>query len=915
MNPWRRMRHVFPRPQRCILLTGLALALLLVSAGSASAAAAKAGASANADNANANANADADAVTFDRSLLSGGGSNTVDLARFEKGQIVLPGLYNVDLYVNNVAVGRANVRFAARPGHPHQVRPCFDPALLQHTRLQPVLSATIKERMQQSSACVTIGELVPGASTQFDLGELRLDISVPQASMHLMPRGYVAPENLTDGVNAALVNYNFNTYRTRSLGVTQTSAYLNLAAGLNLGRWRFRHKSALVWQAAAGDTPAQHRWQNIESYVQRDIEPLHAQLTVGDTYTSGDLFDSMGLSGVMLSTDERMLPSSLRGYAPVVRGVARTNAKVTIRQNGVLLYQTTVAPGPFQIDDLYPTGSGGDLDVEVDEADGSVRHFSVPYASVQQLLRSGTTRFQLASGHLRNQGLTDRPLVTEGTLRHGFSNLFTGYTGVVGTRGYFAFLAGGAFNTRWGALAADVTSARTKIPGVATLKGHSYRLTYSKILPVTDTSVSVAAYRYSTRGYLGLNDAMMARDYARRGLQVFATAPQTLPVNGQPPIPGLPGIPGTLAPASLYTGGIDRPRNRFSITLNQRLGRDGGSFYLNASTRDYWNRSQHDTQFQVGYNNHFHSMGFNISATRTRDAFGRSDTQLFASFNIPLGDSSHAPMLNASLARDSQRHWREMTTLSGNGGDQNQFTYNATASHDGSTGDSALSVNSGYRSPYAVLHASAGKGRGYTQASVSVAGAVVAHPGGITFGQPTGDTIGIVVAKHAAGTRVNNAVGGRVGPNGYALVPYLTPYAYNTVNLDPRGLPLDVQLDATSTRVAPRAGAVVMIPFQTQYGRSLIVQAQLSDGKPLPFGARVSNARGHDLGVVGQGGQMLIRGVDEHGGDALVHWSDDAGKAHSCRFPYPAAGARSGQRRAFIDTVCRPVNGTPGGKS
>ena len=92
-----------------------------------------------------------------------------------------------------------------------------------------------------------------------------------------------------------------------------------------------------------------------------------------------------------LSTDDQMLPDSLRGYAPVVRGVANSNAKVKISQNGVTLYETTVSPGPFQINDLYPTGYGGDLRVSVLEADGSEHTFTVHYAAVLLSLRPGSS--------------------------------------------------------------------------------------------------------------------------------------------------------------------------------------------------------------------------------------------------------------------------------------------------------------------------------------------------------------------------------------------------------------------------------------------------------------------------------------------------------------------------------------------
>ncbi|QLK87715.1 hypothetical protein E3U36_05420 [Arsenophonus endosymbiont of Aphis craccivora] len=73
----------------------------------------------------------------------------------------------------------------------------------------------------------------------------------------------------------------------------------------------------------------------------------------------------MNFNGLALASDERTLPDSLRGYAPVVRGVANTTATVTIKQNGNQIYEKTVSPGAFSITDLYPTSYNGDLDVEI----------------------------------------------------------------------------------------------------------------------------------------------------------------------------------------------------------------------------------------------------------------------------------------------------------------------------------------------------------------------------------------------------------------------------------------------------------------------------------------------------------------------------------------------------------------------
>ncbi|UGB45831.1 fimbrial biogenesis outer membrane usher protein [Frateuria edaphi] len=857
-------------------------------------------------------------ASFDRNLLSGAGSNTTDLSRFEHGNPVLPGNYNLDIYLNTVWVGRRDVRFEAASMQ-DSATPCVDRKLLDQLGLHPAKhSVELQDQLQDPAACVSVGELIPDATMSVDMADLRLDTSVPQAYLGQMPRGYVSPEYWDAGVPAALLNYNFNSYHSSSRGLSQTSSYLGLNAGFNIGPWHLRQDSAVNWQSATAGARAQKHWQTIDSYLRRDLPSLRAQLTIGDSYTDGGVFDSFGLRGVQLATDDRMLPDSLRGYAPVVRGVANSNAKVTVSQNGVQIYQATVAPGPFTISDLYPTGYGGNLDVTVTEADGRTRTFAVPYASLAQLLRPGTTRFGFAAGELRNRSLLDRPTVVQGTVQHGFNNLVTGYAGVEGAQAYAAVVLGAALNTRYGALAFDVTEAHARIPGGAdeadsSRSGRSMRVSYSKILPETNTSLSVAAYRYSTSGYLDLTDAALARDYARRGLDAFGYVPPaavTL-IDGVPLQTALtPGQQAALSGTAIdpvNTARLQRQRNRFDLTLSQRLGDQGGSFYTNVSASDYWDRGGTDTQFQLGYNNSFGRLSYGISATRTRDPSGHYDNEYFASFSLPLGDSGHAPSLSLNLSRDQLGSMQEQAMLNGSAGVDNQFNYGATVSH-GDSGN-AGSLNGGYRSPYAVFNASAGSGSGYSQTSLGVSGAVVAHPGGVTFGQPMGDTVGIVYVPGATGARLNSATGTRIDRFGYALVPYLTPYNLNTIEIDPKGLPLDVQLDATSAQVAPHAGAVVLLKFKTQTGRPAIVRARLASGQALPFGAQVFGTSDIPVGVVGQAGQILVRGVDQ-AGTLTARWQDDHGATKSCSFSYhiePRGNEARLDKYQEVSATCTPT--------
>lgn len=513
-----------------------------------------------------------------------------ELSRFERNNPVAPGSYNVDIYLNGSWISRRDVRFIAAADNPGATA-CIDRSLLGQLGLGDAGARADHAGVDVTNPCIDVGRLFPGTSVTFDQPNLRVNISVPQAWLAKSARGYVSVQDWDAGVSAAILNYQFSTFHSASQGISQGSTFLGLGAGLNIGAWHLRQDSSLT--AQTGSAGSRHQWQNVASYAQRDLPAWRAQLTIGDSFTSGELFDSIGVRGVRLATDDRMLPDSRRGYAPTVRGVAAGNAQVRVSQNGIVIYQTTVAPGPFVISDLYPTGYGGDLHVSITEADGRVRIFTVPYASLPQLLRPGVTRFEIAAGQVRDQVLLSKPDVAQATVQRGFSNLVTGYAGAVGAQGYGAILLGSALNTDFGALAVGATAARAAIPGLPTQTGQGVELSFSKILPRTDTAITIAAYRYATSGYLGLRDAMQARDRARRGLPVFASGVATSAGLAPELIPGLASpnqlqpVGGIGAAETTLDTGLDRPRNRLDLSLSQQLGGRGGSLYANVSSRDY----------------------------------------------------------------------------------------------------------------------------------------------------------------------------------------------------------------------------------------------------------------------------------------------------------------------------------------
>jgi len=82
------------------------------------------------------------------------------------------------------------------------------------------------------------------------------------------------------------------------------------------------------------------------------------------------VFRSLPFKGVQLASDLGMLPDVLQSYAPVIRGVAQTRAKLEVLHNGYPIYSTYVAAGPYEIDDLGIGGGSGELEIVLTEADG-----------------------------------------------------------------------------------------------------------------------------------------------------------------------------------------------------------------------------------------------------------------------------------------------------------------------------------------------------------------------------------------------------------------------------------------------------------------------------------------------------------------------------------------------------------------
>ena len=828
-------------------------------------------------------------VEFNDQFLFNSGTN-IDVSRFANGNPVLAGVYRVKINLNNNLKITSEVTF--KENGTYRASACITPLLLAQAGVD---TKTISSdyAADDNASCIDIKKYYPGASANYDTGKQALDLNFPQIYILKRPAGYVDPSLWEDGVPAALVSYDMNAWHSEGNGSTSDTAYMGLRYGLNMGPWRLRSRGNLNWDKDNGS-----KYTSQDIYLQRDITPLSAQMVLGDSYTRGDAFDSFSLRGARMYNDDRMLPIGTSNYAPVIRGVANSNAKVTVTQSGNKIYETTVPPGAFEINDLSTTGYGNDLLVTVEESDGSKRTFTVPFSSVTQMLRPGATRWDIGVGELNNDSYADKPQVGYAQFYYGLNNTFTGYIGAQYTdMDFYAGLLGLAMNTRIGAFAFDITQSHAEVDELGTLSGQSYRLTYSKMVEATNTSFNVAAYRFSTEDYLSLNDAASLRDSVKRQKyenQAYQSS------------------------AELYSD-YQRTKNQVQISINQPLQSSDstyGSVYVSGTWQDYWNGDSSTSNYSLGYNNSFAYGSYSLSLQRSYDQNGAKDDSIYLSLSIPLNVFSNSydrsggfSNINMGLHSDMKGGASFNSTASGNT-KNNDISYSVSASSSGGGNYGNLNQVSGFtslNSSYGPLGVSASYSDDNSkQYSATYSGGMVLHSGGVAFAPGSigdADALALVKASGAEGAGIGYG-NSEIGKSGYGIMPYMSAYRENRVSLDISTLETDVEVKNTSAVTVPRSGAVLLVNFETDEGRSLILELQRSDKGFIPLGADVLNEKNEPIGTVGQAGQAYVRGVEDQGVLRVV-WG--SGKESTCTVHYQVTGntTKAGLTPVLSDQVCQ----------
>lgn len=747
----------------------------------------------------------------------------IDLSLFSKSNAQLPGTYPSRVMMNERRLTDADIAYVSSPEG--ALVPQLTPNMLRGWGINIDRYPELIKLPADGTLPNSLGNYIPLASAQLDFSTMTLKLSIPQAAIKGNGRDYVDPSRWDDGVPVLFSDYSFSGSQNKdSSDNSSTNQYLNLRTGANLGGWRVRNYS--TWSKSDDD----RHWDTINTFLQHDVDILKAQFTAGESSTRGEVFDSLQYRGVNLATDEEMLPYSQRGYAPVIRGIASSNAEVSVRQNGYLIYQQNVAPGAFEINDLYSTTNSGDLEVTIKEADGTEHHFTQPYSSIAVMQRPEHLKYEFTAGRYRSDSGTNQkePDFLQGSMVYGLNNLLTWFGGLTLSKDYNAANTGvGVALGPLGALSADVTVADAQLDDGSEHTGQSWRVLYSGKIDSTDTNFTLGSYRYSSRGYYSFADANQKLDGHEDDLMFNYNK-----------------------------------RNRIQASISQNIS--ALSVYLNGYQQDYWGTSKKERSVSLGVNTVLSGVSYHMAYTYSKTNGEDSDRMVSFGFSIPLSRWLPRAWSSYNISNTKNGYTRQNIGVNGTLLDDERLNYSLQQSHSNHDGEDTSSVYGTYRSRYANLNA------GYYASSDSseqlnygISGGIVAHPHGVTLAQPLGSQFAIVNANDAAGVRFQNQRGIQTDWLGNAVIPSLTPYQENYIRIDTASLPENVDSRDTAATLIPSRNAAVAANFDAHVGYRMLVTLTRPNGQRVPFGAIVTSTLPPMSGIADDTGTVYLTGIGE----------------------------------------------------
>jgi outer membrane usher protein len=571
------------------------------------------------------------------------------------------------------------------------------------------------------------------------------------------------------------------------------------------------------------------------------------------TYRAGDSISgglawtrSIRFAGIQAQRNFTLRSDLITAPLPSFSGSAAVPSTLDVYLNNSKTYTQEVPPGPFQVNNL-PLISGGEARLVLRDAAGREVETTLPFYTSPQLLREGLTYFSVETGFPRLRYGTESDNyapkeMASASARYGMYDWLTLEGHAEGVAGLYNAGAGLLARTGdFGILSAAASGS--------TYQGQQGLQTY---LAFETRLWGVSFNASTTRTFMNYND-------------VAAVTAPLVNVLANYHIPSV----ANSAPAKA----IDRISTGFRLPDYSSLGLSfvhlepasgaASNLVSMAWSREFYFQSQ-------------------LSVTGFADISDRGNYGIFAGISIPIGNGS-----SVSTGATSSRSGTSLTTDASRPLAAQTGSYGARA-RDSEGAVPYRSAAASYRASAATIEAGVEQSQGNVlRGMAQVDGAVAAMGGAVFFSNRIDDGFA-VVDTGAPGIPVfhENRPVGETNSRGQLLVPNLRAYGNNKISIDPKGLPVNAEVETVEDVVAPADRSGVLVKFATKSNvQAAVVILVDPNGKPLAVGSKGKLDGSNDDFVVGYDGRAYVK---ELKGANTVTVTFEKGGCHAA-FDYAAS--------------------------
>ena len=691
---------------------------------------------------------------------------------------------------------------------------------------------------------VTLDDLA-GVSYRYDESTQRIYITAPD-NMRISKQYDLSnrtPTNLPiQSAYGAVLNYDL--FSSATGGGQQQKQWLAFSGASGTFDARFftpygTLSQSLILQNSQTEAFAALRLNS--TYTYSDPETMRTY-RAGDTISGGLAWTRpIRIGGLQVQRNFGLRSDLVTLPLPSARGTAAVPSTADIYINNVKTYSQDIAAGPYVLNNLPAITGNGTARIVLRDSSGKTSEATLPFYSSALLLAPGLFDYSIEAGLPRlSFGTVDdtylNRAVASASARYGMFDWLTLEGHAEGGAGLVNASAGiaartGSFGVTSGAVAASYYASRVGYQSYFSYETKLFGLSINASSQMTfgsyDDLASVTARLQQQAVLTNPFDVSSFTDLSTSVSQainssVFTSARPPKAFNRISVSAPLPFARANLTGS--FVQSVDPVGTRSDI--------------LSASLSGAWR-------------------DVSIFATAFTSVSGAKNTGFLVGFSMPLGDAG------ATIA----------TSVSGGGGGS---TVNVDAVkaldmkpgsvgwriHDGEFGATQRAAAVSYRSSFARTEASVYQDKSGVQGTAEVEGAVATLGGGVFFTNRIDDAFA-VVNTGVAGVPVfyENRPAGVTNASGLALIPGLRSYQPNKIAIDPATLPVDADITATETVVAPadRSGVKVDFTVKTDTHPAVVV-FQGADGQPLAAGAQ-GQIEGGESFVVGYDGRAYIQNL------------------------------------------------------